>query len=76
MIAKPATKICFNLGNGKDIQVMSSAMNLKEEEKRYIDKLRIGQAIAKCKHRYTESVLLSIELSKVIRHKNKKGRSN
>ena len=62
VIANTSTKICFNLGGGNDIAVMSRSMNLKSDEERYIDKLRIGEAIVKCKYRFNEPVLLRVPL--------------
>lgn len=51
-------KICFNLGNGKDIADISRCMSLDEEETGFIDKLNVGQAIVKLKGRFNEPVLV------------------
>ena len=49
--ANTYVKICFNLGNGKDIQEIARCMNLTEEEAGYIDLLDVGQAIVAMKGR-------------------------
>ncbi|MFA5032760.1 MAG: DUF87 domain-containing protein [bacterium] len=51
-------KICFNLGNGKDIVDISKCMSLEPEEMGFIDRLNIGQAIVKLKGRFNEPVLV------------------
>lgn len=51
-------KICFNLGNGKDIIDIARCMNLTEEQTRFIDKLDVGQAIVKLKGRCSEPFLV------------------
>lgn len=65
VIANTSTKVCFNLGSGKDIAVMAGAMNMKPEEQRYIDKLRIGHAIVKMKDRFSEAIHVRVPLVKV-----------
>jgi hypothetical protein len=62
ILANTNCKICFNLGNGNDISVMSNAMNLTNEESRFIDKLKIGHAIIKLKDRFTEPIHLKFPL--------------
>ena len=52
ILANTNTKICFTLGNGRDIKTIGSAMNLKNDEMRYIDKLKVGHAIVKMKERF------------------------
>jgi hypothetical protein len=56
ILANTNCKICFNLGNGKDIITMARAMSLKEEEQRAIDKLKVGHAIVKMKERFHEPI--------------------
>ena len=60
VLANTATKICFNLGSGRDIQIMGSAMNLTPEEVRHIDKLKIGEAIVKSKTRFHQPIQLRV----------------
>jgi len=55
-------KICFNLGNGKDIENIAKSMNLKNEEKRFIDKLKVGHAIVKMKERFNEPIHVKFPL--------------
>jgi len=55
-------KICFNLGNGKDIENIVKSMNLKNDEKRFIDKLKVGHAIVKMKERFNEPIHVKIPL--------------
>lgn len=62
ILANTNCKICFNLGNGKDIEKISKAMNLTYEEKRCIDKLKIGHAILKMKERFSEPVHIKFPL--------------
>ena len=62
ILANTNCKICFNLGNGKDIDTMANCMNLKYDEKRYIDKLKIGNAIIKLKDRFNEPIQVKIPL--------------
>jgi len=49
--ANTYTKICFNLGNGKDIVDMATCMSLTREEAEFIDWLGVGQAIVGMKGR-------------------------
>ena len=62
ILANTNTKICFTLGNGKDITTMSRAMNLRNDEFRFIDKLKVGHAIVKMKDRFTEPIHVRIPL--------------
>jgi len=55
-------KICFNLGNGKDIENIAKSMNLKNDEKRFIDKLKVGHAIVKMKERFNEPIHVKFPL--------------
>jgi hypothetical protein len=55
-MANTNCKICFTLGNGKDITTISRAMNLKQEDRRSIDKLKIGHAVVKIKERFDEPI--------------------
>ena len=49
--ANTYTKIVFNLGNGNDILDISRCMELTDEERKYIDWLQMGKAIASLKGR-------------------------
>ncbi len=62
IMANTNCKICFNLGHGKDIKSMAESMNLTTEELRYIDKLKVGEAIVKLKDRFTEPVHVRVPL--------------
>jgi hypothetical protein len=50
-------KIAFNLGTAKDSLEIGRCMNLTNEQLRYIDKLKVGQAIVKLKGRCNEPLL-------------------
>lgn len=52
ILANTNCKICFTLGNGRDVKTIGSAMNLKTDESRFIDKLKVGHAIVKMKERF------------------------
>ncbi len=65
ILANTTTKICFNLGNGKDIEVMERAMSLTEEEKQSIDKLKVGHAILKMKERFHEPIHVKFPLVEI-----------
>ena len=56
VLANTSTKICFNLGNGKDIEIIGRAMSLTPEEVASIDRLKVGHAIIKRKDRFIEPV--------------------
>lgn len=45
--ANVGTTISFRLSNGKDIQEMAKAMNLKKEEKEYLSKLEVGETVVR-----------------------------
>jgi len=62
ILANTNCKICFNLGNGKDMITMARSMNLTSQEMRYIDKLKVGEAIVKMKERFTEPVHVKVPL--------------
>jgi len=62
ILANTNCKICFNLGNGNDIEKIARAMNLTNEEKRYIDKLKVGHAIIKMKERFPEPIHVKFPL--------------
>lgn len=71
ILANTSCKICFNLGNGKDIEIMAKAMSLNKDEMRSIDKLRIGHAIVKMKHRFHEPINVKFPLIKIQKTKSK-----
>lgn len=76
ILANTNCKICFSLGNGKDIRTMARCMNLTVEQERFIDKLKTGHAITKLKERFTEPIhtcipLVPINKNKPQRQKNK-----
>ncbi|MCK5125548.1 MAG: ATP-binding protein [candidate division Zixibacteria bacterium] len=56
ILANTSCKVCFNLGNGKDIETISRAMSLTVEERESIDRLKIGHAIVKMKERFSEPI--------------------
>lgn len=62
ILANTNCKICFNLGNGKDIETMAKAMSMNHEEMQSIDRLKVGHAIAKLKDRFSEPVHVSFPL--------------
>jgi DNA helicase HerA-like ATPase len=55
ILANTNCKICFTLGNGKDVSTIGKAMNLSIEENGMIDKLKTGHAIIKNK-RFDEPI--------------------
>jgi len=59
ILANTNCKICFTLGNGRDIKTIGSAMNLRTEESRFIDKLKVGHGIVKIKERFDEPIHVS-----------------
>ena len=67
ILANTLCKISFNLGNGKDVSTISRAMNLTREEKRYIDKLKVGHAIIKMKERFSEPIHIRFPLVPIIK---------
>ena len=56
--ANTNTKITFSLGNGKDIWDISTSMELTEEQRKYIDLLKVGHAVVKVKGRIEKPVLV------------------
>ena len=65
--ANTYVKMTFNLGNGKDIQDISKAMMLNDEETPYIDLLPVGSSIVKLKGRFHQPILVrfpKIEIKK------------
>jgi len=58
MKANTNTKITFTLGNGKDIQDISRSMELTKEQTKYLDMLKVGQAIVKIKGRIDKPILV------------------
>ena len=65
IMANTNCKICFTLGNGKDILSISKSMNLSSEEEKMIDKLQIGHAIVKQKNRFDEPIHIKIPHVKI-----------
>ncbi len=62
LLANTNTKICFTLGNGKDIAAMARAMSLRQDEQQYIDKLKVGHALVKMKDRFPDPVQVKFPL--------------
>lgn len=62
ILANTNCKICFNLGNGWDIQAMSASMALTAEQHRYLDQLQVGHAIIKIKDRFVQPILVRFPL--------------
>jgi len=60
ILSNTNTKMCMNLGSGKDMRIMAEAMNLTERERRYIDKLGVGEGIVKLKNRFVEPVYVRV----------------
>ena len=58
-------KICFNLGNGNDISTIAKSMNMTNEQKRMIDKLKTGHVIVKMKERFNEIIHVRIPHVKI-----------
>ena len=56
--ANTNTKITFTLGNGKDIEDISSSMELTREQRKYLDILEVGHAIIKVKGRIEKPVMI------------------
>ena len=56
--ANTNTKICFTLGNGKDIRDTVQSMELSLEQRKYLDVLQVGQAIMKVKGRIEKPILV------------------
>jgi hypothetical protein len=62
ILANTNCKICFNLGNGRDISTISRCMSLKPGEQDFIDKLKVGHAIIKMKERFSAPIHVGFPL--------------
>jgi DNA helicase HerA-like ATPase len=58
MKANTNTKITFTLGNGKDIFDIAISMELNKEERKYLDRLKVGHALLKVKGRIEKPVMV------------------
>jgi DNA helicase HerA-like ATPase len=56
--ANTNTKICFTLGNGKDIFDISQSMELSWEQRKFLDRLEVGHAMVKVKGRIESPVMV------------------
>ena len=65
IIANTNTKMCFNLGNGNDVRVMSGSMFLTQEEEQAIDQLKVGHAIVKLKDRFSDPIQVRVPLVEI-----------
>jgi len=65
ILANTNCKICFTLGNGNDIDTMAKAMSLSNEEKKYIDKLKVGHTIVKLKERFDVPIHIRFPLVEI-----------
>jgi hypothetical protein len=54
------TTICLNLKAGNDVNVMRPILNLSFEDKDFLSKLEVGQAIVKLQGRWTDPFLIQI----------------
>jgi hypothetical protein len=54
------TTVCLNLKAGNDINVMRSVLNLDFQDKDFLSKLEVGQAIIKLQGRWPDPFLLQI----------------
>lgn len=52
--------ICMNLKERRDVNLMSSVLLLDSEDKKYLTKLEVGQAIVKLQGRHTDPFLINI----------------
>lgn len=52
--------ICMNLKAGNDVNVMRSVLNLSFQDKDYLSKLEVGQAIVKLQGRWPDPFLIQI----------------
>lgn len=59
----------FNLGNGIDILNISECMMLTPEEVRYIDLLKVGEAIVKLKGRVFKPLLVKLPYVPIMKGK-------
>ena len=58
-------KITFNLGNGKDIEDISTCIQLTEEQKDFIGMLPVGSAIISLSGRFYKTILISFPLTPI-----------
>jgi len=54
------TTLCLNLKEPHDVNTMCNVLNLECEQKDYLTKLEVGEAIVKLQGRYTEPFLVKI----------------
>jgi hypothetical protein len=54
------TTICMNLKERRDVNLMSSVLLLDSEEKEYLTKLEVGEAIVKLQGRHTDPFFVKI----------------
>jgi DNA polymerase III delta prime subunit len=54
------TTICFNLKAGSDINVMRSVLNLSFQDKDFLSRLELGQAVVKLQGRWPDPFLIQI----------------
>ena len=52
--------LCFNLKAGNDVNVMRSVLNLSFQDKDFLSKLEIGQAVVKLQGRWPEPFLVKV----------------
>ena len=71
ILANTNCKICFNLGNGKDIKTIAKCMNLTLNQERFIDRLKVGHAIVKMKERFSEPIHVKFPLMPINKNKLK-----
>lgn len=56
--ANTNTKITFTLGNGKDIFDIASSMEISQEQRKYLDLLKVGHAVVKVKGRVESPIMV------------------
>ncbi len=56
--ANTNTKITFTLGNGKDIFDIATSMEISQEQRKYLDLLKVGHAIVKVKGRVESPIMV------------------
>ncbi|MBN1156929.1 ATP-binding protein, partial [Candidatus Woesearchaeota archaeon] len=56
--ANTNTKITFTLGNGKDIFDIATSMEISQEQRKYLDLLRVGHAVIKVKGRVESPIMV------------------
>lgn len=69
VLANTNTKMCFSLGNGRDILEVKTALTMEEEHREYMDRLSVGQAIVKVKGRVLDPLLIRFPLYKISKGK-------